>query len=919
MATSDLNVISSSKNEIYNKLLNIAASGEYVTSSSNFANVDFLRSGEFGYVTESLAMFIRDSAFQKTMLYNENFLNTAIMPKSIYNWAKTFNVNCLDATPSCRMAALTISTSDIDKGIDNSQSNISDYQKKYGIKESNNFIVIDKTNNLIAGETYFSLEHSVEIYRTGSTYVAKYCIDEEDSTTNFGDYSNPIIETQYYRSGSVTYLVLNVRVYQYKTVTSSKTITSSSFLDTKIHNFSYSGQLCGLSMTYTKGSSTEIVNLKFSNIGTDDEETSSTKTAYYSITDTGTIEVKFASNSVSGLPQAGGILTMKMFETDGSNGNISFSGTAIFMLSQEDYKSIAITAELGSVILTNGVDQSSLSEIKTIIINKLSTRNTIVTENDLNLWFETQSALLSDLSNSKVTFRKEKDNILKRTFSSYLLLRDGVSISAYTADSSTKAAAAKANASYISCPIPTNTIDSYYIFGDTSTSNGNGDYVITPKTKFNFDYTTSRYVHGVGVDQDTSDYSFVSPFYIKAKIRSGYTKAAYFFLEPDDSSALKLSSVSELTNMDFIPTTLEVSHTDSSDSEDSKISGTYNFKFTVTSSQDLSGMTISSGSITIDSSVYSLDASNLKFISESDSSDSSEKNYSITVTATLNDIVTTLPKPCLSVKFGSSASYSYVPESPVVYLSLKGTSGSNDSAAFNVTMVTTETIHIFSSLDEVMSSDISILTSSDSTITGFVIRGLPVVASYWMSDTINKEWFRKQLFVYIQMLKENTDKLETNTFFNIKFRNTYGISNTFKSITTNLRLKLTIYLNKDAVSSYNGSSVSSTYSGTDTTVALETEIRDYIRVLVDKSNSDGALKISKIIMITQGAYSNYIDHIEFNGLNNTFNQYIGQISMSDDESSKYPLEYINLDNTTTTTSDGKTTSNLEKDITFVEI
>jgi hypothetical protein len=240
--SNDLNIISSSKNEIYTKLLNIAANGQYVTSTSDFANVDFLRSGEFGYVTESLAMLIRDSAFQKTMLYNENFLNTAVMPKSIYNWAKTFNVNCLDATPSCRMATLMISTTDIDKGITNSQSNISDYQTKYGIKESNNFIVIDKSNNLIAGDTYFSLEHSIEIYRSGNTYTAKYCVDEEDVTTEFGDYSNVILPLQYvHGSDGITYVRIYARFYQYKTNTISKAITSSSFLDTKVHEFTYDG------------------------------------------------------------------------------------------------------------------------------------------------------------------------------------------------------------------------------------------------------------------------------------------------------------------------------------------------------------------------------------------------------------------------------------------------------------------------------------------------------------------------------------------------------------------------------------------------------------------------------------------------------------------------------------------------------
>ena len=80
------NKISSSKEEIYNKLLNI---------SENYFDgpEDFLKTGLFGYITESIAMMIRDSSYHKSMLYNESFLNTAIIPKSVYNWAKMFNIN----------------------------------------------------------------------------------------------------------------------------------------------------------------------------------------------------------------------------------------------------------------------------------------------------------------------------------------------------------------------------------------------------------------------------------------------------------------------------------------------------------------------------------------------------------------------------------------------------------------------------------------------------------------------------------------------------------------------------------------------------------------------------------------------------------------------------------------------------------
>jgi hypothetical protein len=212
-----------------------------------------------------------------------------------------------------------------------------------------------------------------------------------------------------------------------------------------------------------------------------------------------------------------------------------------------------------------------------------------------------------------------------------------------------------------------------------------------------------------------------------------------------------------------------------------------------------------------------------------------------------------------------------------------------------------------------MNSDISLNYSLEDVrgtkvkkLVSYTLKNLPVVAVYWYDSAKNKKWFIKQLFIFINMLKENTNKLETTTFFDIKFRNTYGMSKYFDTISTALRLSLVIYLNRDKIDSYKGNLA----SGYDTYESLEREILDYIRVAVDSSNADGELVISKIIMKTQAAYYNFIDHIDFNGLNGTFNQHVGQINTTN---TKYPLEYFSLD--ATIEDDG--ISRLQKDITFV--
>lgn len=905
-------VISSSKSDIYSKLLDLASDSGYISNSSGTDNTDFLRAGEFGYITESLAMILRDCSFHDSMIYNESFLNTAVMPSSIYNWAKTFNIDCINATPAFRYVTLMMNTTDVNNVIGNLSSNTIDAAKTtYGITDSGNFMVIDKSNTLIAGNYYYSLEHSIEIYRSGTSnnYIVHYCTNELNKTTEFGDYSTTIIPISYSTLNGATYITLKVKMYQYYTKSYTKIITSSSFLDTRVHDFEYTGQACGLSLDYSKGSSSQVVTLNFSNLATEDTESSSSSemAATYSLIDNNKIEINFDSANTTTLPQAGGKLTLNMFLTEGDSGNAAFTGSAVFVLKQNDYKSLSITATMDSTVSSNGVNQLSLSELKTYIINKLSMRNTIVTESDLNLWFESRVNLLSDLCNSKITFVKEQDTILKRSFSSYLLLRDGVSAQAYENNTTEteQANSAKVSSSYISSPVPTNTVDITYVIPD----NTSAYYSISPNTVFYWDTETNS---AISSTKSSSLYSYVCPFNIQVRLgtdssttSSNYTYANYYYIENSGSSSISISYVDELTNMTLIPTTLETSYNTSSNA--------FSLTFYVTTSAELSITGLTNLSLKINNNP-SIDKTNFGItitkISDDSDTSASTYNYAIVLTPTATTGVTfndeTSETPSLTINGWTL----YENNSFEFTFSWKN----NTSKISNLHLKTTNKIAAFESLDTVMNSNIVHSANSKS----FTIKSVPVVSSKWYASSINKEWFRKQLFVYISMLKESISKLETNTFFNIKFRNTYGLSKYYTIPCTNLRLKLKIYLKASAenasaamTSSYSSVTVGSAIS------TLEAEIRDYIRILVDKSNTDATLKVSKIITIVQSAYANYIDHIDFLGLNDTFNQYVNEISTSNAKGVDYPLEYFCLDTSYTTTGSTVTSSNLDSDISFV--
>jgi hypothetical protein len=125
------------------------------------------------------------------------------------------------------------------------------------------------------------------------------------------------------------------------------------------------------------------------------------------------------------------------------------------------------------------------------------------------------------------------------------------------------------------------------------------------------------------------------------------------------------------------------------------------------------------------------------------------------------------------------------------------------------------------------------------------------------------------------MLKENLGKLETNTFFDLKFYNTYGNAQYYNTISTNLKLELDIHLKENAYAT-----------------GLELTIKDFVRLLVDDANTSKSLRVSDLIRNLTNQFYNQIDYVDFKGLNDTFTQYISQTSSI--RPNLYAPEYLNI-------------------------
>jgi len=182
-----------------------------------------------------------------------------------------------------------------------------------------------------------------------------------------------------------------------------------------------------------------------------------------------------------------------------------------------------------------------MSEIKQTIINEISTRNTITTQTDLNNYFNILTSLIEDINDGKVTFMKKRDDVLRRIYNTYLLLRDNTDDSILDESNST--------AGILSSCVPTNTID--IVFDNTDMSN-----IHYPKFKWApSDIGTGTEYHLIETGLIPKNY-YICPFgiYIYKSNPINYVK--YIYERTDNTVQLIQSPTSEFSDsLTLIPLT----------------------------------------------------------------------------------------------------------------------------------------------------------------------------------------------------------------------------------------------------------------------------------------------------------------------------------------------------------------------------
>jgi hypothetical protein len=822
--------ISSSQYDIQEKMVEVA---------KNYFNIDdinILKIGLFGYITEIMSLVARDGIFHRDALYNELFLNTANIPKSIYNWAKLYNFNIVNAKPAKMSIYMAIKKEDlINKSI------------LEGLKK---VFYIDKNNEFEISGFTFMLENTVKITLNpiaGSnndySITANLIIDSKSE--KFGLVSSPYVKSWVEKIDEITYCFFILDLYQIQRSENTFSVFSEDLSETIMYDVEYEDQLAGFNVYYNYNNAQEILGKYFDNNFT---PSSTEKYCYYTFPQENNLQVYFSGIENSFRPKFNSEILVEYFTTKGSDGNFSFNGEILFKFNDPELSNIQVICDpIGDSV--GGENKPSLKEVKSKIIENILIKDNLITENDLNIFFNNISSTVS-INSSKLRFMKKRDDVLKRIFSSFVLLKN------------------KNNQ-----VIPTNTVDVLSSLDNLEKFNlSSTSWTIPVGTSIIYDNLTEKY-RFLFEDEYPEDYIsndsillYSTPFLMNIRLEP-FPRLTYYqnSLNKIYNFNYKFVNINNL-NQYVIPN-IEIQR-------NSFIEDYYTIKFNF-------GVNVNSEFDINNVKIYGLlkkDLNNLGYI-KFDLINNQEYEYSAKIytedefnsrsqLALVNSLLLDLESEDVINKVFIDQGLSM--EIKVFY---------NDELI--VSFENEITIDLFRSMNNIVFSDLEI---SEGGL--FNLKSIPLISTKYFNSIENSKEFYNLISNYQDILLSNFDRLENNTGIDFKFFNTYGICKYSSINTVNLTMNFAIKL----VNNFSSE--------------LDTEIKNYIVNFVETVNDKGGLlSISNIIKELENNFDE-IQYIEFKDINGVNQQKIRNLysdfnAFTTEQLINYVPEHLNISFETT--------------------
>ena len=366
-----------------------------------------LKSGFLGYMTGSMARIAAEAVHHRNTLYHENFLNTASLPRSIYNYAKIYDYTIGLARPSQCRVLLGFYIDEV----------------KAALGAETGILTLPRGQAVYLGTTPFVLAGSVNLaILDGNRVSAEYDLAQMDFTQpNQGEYIRTYVTPQVVDTAGTTRTVVYLEVYVHQAVPRGLEfrVVSSSAMETSFYRVGIptGEQLAKFRVLYR--TPTDVAWREIPAIFNESSNPESTEYCFYSFTTNSELEVYFSPLPGAFRPAYNSQLRVEFLTTSGSAGNFDFTGTPVMAVEGETLTTLVemVTQPAG------GYDSETLMEVKRGIMRKILERRNIIIESDLESYLAS-AVDRTQVNNSVMTFIKRRDDIQTRLFASYLMVRD---------------------------------------------------------------------------------------------------------------------------------------------------------------------------------------------------------------------------------------------------------------------------------------------------------------------------------------------------------------------------------------------------------------------------------------------------------------------------------------------------------------
>ena len=498
----------------------------------DFNNHNNYNAGIFGYVNEVMANTTED-AFNATAIARREFYPvTAQFTSSMYAMATLQSLEIPLTTPATCKCALIIPQNEI---IDNSTYADGLYE-----------CTIDNCLKIFAGDLQFMLDYPIKIISKKSdkwTHTIHYDISVSNSlnTSKDGRYiSNKIL-----KENGTNYVVLFLDcIRQLEMTEVANVVIKDSIMDTITMDIDIDGNLANFEVFYKETSNAEEIQLRKVMVNA---ATPGTPYVQYELVNSNRIRLTFAYNAIF-TPKFNSEIICRIYTSRGSEGNFnSFAEDLVCSSDSEKYPYNSNMTILGKVngSAVGGSDQMLTEDFRNAILKAYSTNNTITTSHDLQLHFDD---IARNIENTKVLFKKKRDDPLIRLFGAYCVVKD-----------------ASENV------IPTNTLTMEFLKSDfvSDLTTATNRFSIVPGTIFEYKNADSyvivpsrnedgtlRNILDLNTNIDSDKMYFTNPFLIAINISPN--NVGYYMVSGESYLPVEYTYVNDNSVQQFIGGTLSV-------------------------------------------------------------------------------------------------------------------------------------------------------------------------------------------------------------------------------------------------------------------------------------------------------------------------------------------------------------------------